>query len=71
MRTFDVSFPELMFVAATRGMAGAGLGLLLADHVKPEARKAVGWTLLALGALSTVPIAVGVFSRSRPRLLAD
>jgi hypothetical protein len=35
MRTFDVSFPELMFVAATRGMAGAGLGLLLADHVKP------------------------------------
>ena len=71
MRTFDVTFPELAFVAATRGFAGAGIGLLLADSIKPETRKAVGWTLLALGVLSTAPIAASVIRRSRPRLLAD
>lgn len=71
MRTFEVALPELIFIAATRGMAGLGIGLLVADHLKPETRKAVGWTLLGIGALTTVPIAVSVFGRSHPRLLAD
>ena len=71
MRTLDVSIPELAFVAATRGMAGAGVGLLLADHLKTDKRKAVGWTLLAIGALSTLPIAATVFGRHRTQLLAD
>jgi hypothetical protein len=62
--TLDVSIPELAFVAATRGMAGAGVGLLLAGLLKPETRRAVGWTLLAIGVLTTIPIAAGVFSRS-------
>ena len=71
MRTFDVSSPELAFVAMTRGMAGAGVGLLLSGFLKPDARKAVGWTLLGIGAITTVPIAAGVISRSRPRLISD
>ena len=71
MRHVDIPLHELAFVAATRGMAGAGLGLLLADFLKPEARKTVGWTLLAIGALTTVPIAVSLIRQSRPRLLAD
>ena len=62
-RRIDVSVPELAFVAATRGMIGAGLGLLLADRLGKEQRKAVGWTLLAIGAATTVPIAVRVFGR--------
>jgi hypothetical protein len=64
VRTLDLSIAELAFVAATRGAAGAGIGLLLAGLLKPEARRAVGWTLLAIGLLTTIPIAVGVFSRS-------
>jgi hypothetical protein len=71
MRTFEVALPELMLIAATRGMAGLGIGLLIADHLKPETRKAVGWTLLGVGALTTVPIAATLFGRGRPRLLAD
>jgi hypothetical protein len=63
VKTFDVSLPELAFVAGTRGMVGAGIGLLLADHLKPDTRRAVGWTLLAIGALTTVPIALTVFGR--------
>ena len=71
MRHVDIPLHELAFVAATRGMAGAGLGLLLGDFLKPETRKTVGWTLLALGALTTVPIAVSLIRRSQPRQLTD
>jgi hypothetical protein len=34
------------------------LGLLLADRLSDEQRRAVGWTLFAVGAVSTIPIAV-------------
>ena len=71
MRHVDIPLHELAFVAATRGMAGAGLGLLLGDFLKPETRKTVGWTLLALGALTTVPIAVSLIRRSEPRQVTD
>ena len=71
MRTIDVSIPEVAFVAATRVMAGAGIGLLLADHLEAEKRKTVGWTLLAIGALTTIPIALSVFARRRETLPAS
>ena len=51
-----VTLPEIGIVAMTRGMAGAGLGLLLAERVRPDVRRAVGWTLLAVGAATTIPI---------------
>ena len=66
MRTVHLSLPELAFVAATRGIAGAGIGLLLADALKArQTRRAVGWTLLAVGALTTVPIALTLGARQR------
>lgn len=64
MRNVDIPLHELAFVAATRGLLGAGVGLLLADHLTPEARKPVGWTLIAIGVLTTVPIAASVIARS-------
>ena len=64
-RTLDLSVPELAFVAATRGMAGAGIGLLASSYLSLPTRKAVGWTLLAIGALTTIPIAVAVYARHR------
>jgi len=63
MREIEVTFPELAFVAITRGLAGAGVGLLLADFVAPAARKPLGWSLLAIGALTTVPIAATLLTR--------
>ena len=71
MKRVDLSIPELMAVAATRGMAGAGLGLLVAGYVPPEKRRAVGWTLLAIGAISTLPIAATLIKRTREPLLLD
>lgn len=67
MRNFEISFPELAFVAATRGMAGAGIGLLVGEQLPPQIRRTLGWTLLAVGALSTVPIAFEVFGRRNAR----
>lgn len=63
MKTYNVALPEMVIVAATRGMAGAGAGLLLASHLRPETRRTLGWTLLGIGALSTIPIAMALFGR--------
>jgi hypothetical protein len=68
MRTVDVSIPEIAFVAATRGMAGAGIGLLAGAHLKEEQRKAVGWTLLTIGILTTIPIALTALRRTHREL---
>lgn len=64
MRQVSIPLHELAFIAATRGLAGAGLGLLLADRLPANARRAVGWTLLGIGAASTVPLALSVFRHS-------
>jgi len=59
----NVSVPELMLIAATRGALGIGLGLLLAPRLGAGSRKAVGLTLLSVGVLSTIPIAMHVFGK--------
>ena len=71
MRETRVTLPELGLIAMTRVALGAGLGLLLANRLPEDQRKAVGWTLLLLGAISTVPLAAqvllgGDFSELRP-----
>jgi hypothetical protein len=65
MREPRVSLPELILIAATRGMMGVGIGLLLSGRIGRERRTAVGATLLAVGALSTIPLALQVFGGSR------
>ncbi|MDR3621748.1 MAG: hypothetical protein P4L85_20515 [Paludisphaera borealis] len=71
MRETHLSLPELALIAGTRGMAGAGLGLLLADRMSDGPRKAVGWTLLLVGVLTTVPLAIQVLGASRSTDSAD
>jgi hypothetical protein len=65
MKTVELTLPELALIAGTRGMLGAGVALLLADRVSDEQRKAIGWTLFAIGALSTIPLALEVFGKRR------
>jgi hypothetical protein len=47
-------------------MLGAGIGLLLADRLSDDRRKAVGWTLLAVGAVSTIPLAADIIFGREP-----
>lgn len=65
MRETQITIPELGLVAGTRAAAGVGIGLLLADRLSPEQRKAVCWTLLLAGALTTIPLAFEIFGHSR------
>ena len=63
MKQASLTLPEIGLLAATRAAGGAGLGLLLADRLKPEQRRAVGWTLFAIGVLTTIPLAADVFGK--------
>ena len=58
-----VTVPELALIAVTRAAIGFGAGLLLADKLKHERRKVLGWSLFLTGLASTVPIAVHVFGK--------
>jgi hypothetical protein len=61
----ELGLPELGLVAGTRGLLGAGIGLLLADKLTNEKRTAIGWTLVAVGALTTIPLAMIAFGHRR------
>jgi len=65
MRETRITLPELVLIGGTRAALGAGLGLLLAHRLSEEQRKAVGWTLFLVGALSTIPLAFEVFGGHR------
>lgn len=60
MTRLPLSLPEIALIGGTRAALGAGVALLLADRLNDEQRRAVGWTLLAVGAITTIPIAVQV-----------
>jgi hypothetical protein len=64
-RITEASLPELGMLAATRAFAGAGAALLLGDRLSPDQRKAVGWTLFLIGALSTIPLGMEIFGGHR------
>jgi hypothetical protein len=65
MRETRITLPELALVGGTRAILGAGLGLLLADRLPRDTRRAVGWTLFLVGALSTIPLAFEVLGGNR------
>lgn len=65
MRERTVTVPQLAMIAGTRVAGGAGLGLLLADRLERGQRRAVGWTLLAVGAISTIPLVAQVLFGDR------
>jgi hypothetical protein len=59
----SLKIPEIGFIAGTRAALGAGLGLLLADKLNRGQRKKVGWVLLTIGAVTTVPIILNVIKK--------
>lgn len=61
MMTRELTMPELALIAGTRAMLGAGVALLVADRMTDDTRRAVGRTLLFIGAVTTVPLAMQVF----------
>ena len=65
MRETKLTLPEVGIIGGTRGLLGAGVALLLADRVPESKRKTLGWTLFSIGAITTLPLAFMILSRSR------
>ena len=65
MKYASLTIPEIGLIAATRAAGGAGIALLLGGLLKPEQRRKVGWTLLAIGILTTIPLVVDVRGKLR------
>jgi uncharacterized membrane protein YfcA len=63
MKTVRLTLPEIALLAGTRAALGAGVGLLLGERLSAEQRRAVGWTLLIVGLLTTLPLALEVFGK--------
>ena len=64
MKKAELTLPEIGMIAGTRGLLGAGIGLLLADRLNDDQRRTIGWTLLIIGAVSTIPLVMNVLSKS-------
>lgn len=71
MKQITLTVPELGLIVGTRAAAGAGLALLLADRLDPVQRRAVGWTLLAVGIATTVPLVAQIFGKRQATLNPD
>ncbi len=65
MKKAELTLPEIGLIAGTRAMLGAGVGLLVADRLDDDQRKAIGWTLLIIGAISTIPLVMEVLGKRR------
>ena len=63
MKQIELPVPELMGIAVTRGMLGAGLALLLGGRLEARQRQRLGVILTAVGVLSTAPFVWDLFCR--------
>ena len=61
MKIKKLTLAELALIGSTRGMLGAGIGLLLSGKLTKDKRRAAGWTLVAVGAVTTIPLMMTVF----------
>ncbi|MGA2151626.1 MAG: hypothetical protein ABSG48_05650 [Geobacteraceae bacterium] len=65
MKETRLTIPELGLVAGTRAALGGGIALLLADRLTRDQRKAVGWTLFLVGAITTIPLVMLALGKRR------
>ena len=55
-KRITLTLPEIGLIALTRGALGVGVGLLLSNVLQKNERRSAGLALVAVGALTTVPI---------------
>jgi hypothetical protein len=61
----DIRLPEMEveLLAFTRAAMGIGIGLIAARYLTNRQRQLLGWSLVALGGLSTFPLRADVLKR--------
>ena len=65
MKNIVLNVPTLGFVVMTRALLGLGIGLLLSGRFTDEQRRAIGLTLVMVGAATTIPAALAVFGANK------
>lgn len=65
MKNHQLSMSDIALIASTRGMLGAGIGLLLSGKLSKDQRRAAGWALVAVGAITTIPLVLNVINNHR------
>ena len=65
MREIRIPIPEIGIIAGTRAALGMGIGLLLADQLTREQRRAAGLALIAVGVVTTFPLIADIWGRRR------
>jgi len=63
MKERKLKLSDVALIASTRGMLGAGIGLLLSGKLNKDQRRAAGWALVAVGAITTVPLLMNLLDR--------
>lgn len=66
MRKSILTIPEIGLIGITRVALGAGLALLLGEKLNRDERRAAGWSLFLIGALTTAPLVLSVLEK-KPR----
>ena len=64
MKETHLTIPEVGLIAGSRVALGVGIGLLVSEKLNETQRRAVGFTLLAIGVISTVPLMAQVLAKS-------
>lgn len=64
-----VTIAELALIAGTRVALGVGIGLLLSNRLSSDQRRAAGLSLALVGAITTIPLAMGVLGK--PDIVKD
>ncbi|HET6382933.1 MAG TPA: hypothetical protein VFJ58_06030 [Armatimonadota bacterium] len=61
----NLTVPDLVLLVGTRAALGAGMGLVIGDKLNSDTRRGAGWALIAVGVLTTIPIAMGAMCHSK------
>jgi len=72
MNERKLTITELALFAGTRFALGIGAGLLLSRRLNNDQRKAAGVALMIVGAVTTIPLAIGFARRGKgdaPRMM--
>ena len=56
----NITLPELILWTGTRVALGVGIGMLVSRRLSKDAIKAAGLALTAVGAFTTVPLAISI-----------
>jgi len=65
MKHVHLSLPTFGFIVSTRAALGVGIGLLASERLSAQRRRAIGASLIAVGAATTVPAVLSVIRSLR------